>query len=44
MQIFDLDGHVLRFGSDPRPHRPPGTWLDEKGEVWLDEKIVDHKS
>jgi catechol 2,3-dioxygenase-like lactoylglutathione lyase family enzyme len=44
MQIFDLDGHVLRFGSDPKPDQPEGEWLDENGNVWLNSKIIAMKS
>ena len=33
MQIEDLDGHVLRFGSDPKPDEPVGEWLDMHGIV-----------
>jgi catechol 2,3-dioxygenase-like lactoylglutathione lyase family enzyme len=40
VQIFDLDGHVLRFGSDPKKGEPYDEWLDESGNVWLDSKIV----
>ncbi len=35
MQISDLDGHVLRFGSDNKPDRPMGEWLDANGNRWV---------
>ena len=34
-QVTDLDGHVLRFGSDLRPGEPMGVWLDGDGRRWL---------
>ena len=34
MQVEDLDGNVLRFGSDPRPGEPIGSWLDMYGKRW----------
>lgn len=35
LHVFDLDGHVLRLGSDLRPGEPLGPWLDEDGVRWL---------
>jgi len=29
--VFDLDGHVLRFGSEAPPGEPMGEWLDASG-------------
>ena len=34
MQIEDLDGNVLRFGSDPKEDQPLGEWLDMQGRSW----------
>ena len=34
MQVEDLDGNVLRLGSDPRPNEPTGDWLDMHGNRW----------
>ena len=34
MQIEDLDGNVLRIGSDPLPGEPFGDFLDADGTVW----------
>jgi catechol 2,3-dioxygenase-like lactoylglutathione lyase family enzyme len=34
MQVEDLDGNVLRMGSDPLPDQPPGPWLDMRGTLW----------
>jgi uncharacterized glyoxalase superfamily protein PhnB len=34
-QVTDLDGHVLRFGSESRPGEPMGEWLDGEGRRWL---------
>lgn len=35
MQIEDLDGNVLRFGSDAKADRPFGEWLDMRGNRWI---------
>ncbi len=34
MQVEDLDGNVLRFGSEPISGRPSGDWLDMHGRLW----------
>jgi len=34
MQVEDLDGNVLRMGSEPKPNEPFGEWLDMRGDVW----------
>ena len=34
MQIEDLDGNVLRFGSDPKEDQPLGEWFDMYGRSW----------
>ena len=34
MQIEDPDGHVLRFGSEPKPDQSVGEWLDMRGDTW----------
>jgi len=34
MQVEDLDGNVLRFGSDPIAGQPFGEWLDMHGRLW----------
>ncbi|MHC4946855.1 MAG: VOC family protein [Planctomycetota bacterium] len=34
MQIEDLDGNVLRLGSEPRDDVPFGQFLDAKGVLW----------
>lgn len=34
LHVFDLDGHVLRFGSEALPGEPLGDWLDEGGVRW----------
>ena len=34
MQVEDLDGNVLRFGSDPIPDQPFGPWRDMNGKLW----------
>ena len=46
MQVEDLDGNVLRFGSDPRAGEPDGEWLDMYGRRWLNRKLVpdDHSA
>jgi catechol 2,3-dioxygenase-like lactoylglutathione lyase family enzyme len=41
MQVEDLDGNVLRFGSDPRAGEPDGEWLDMYGRRWLNRRRVD---
>ena len=33
-QVFDPDGHVLRFGADNKSDRPLGPWLDDRGVLW----------
>lgn len=38
MQVEDLDGNVLRLGSDPKPGEPYGEWLDMQGRVWPPQK------
>jgi len=35
MQVADLDGNVLRLGSDPKPGQPFGPWLDMHGKLWF---------
>ena len=35
MQVEDLDGNVLRFGSEPRADMPVGEWLDGGGKLWV---------
>ena len=34
MQVEDLDGNVLRIGSDPRKNEPVGDWFDMHGNRW----------
>ena len=34
MQVSDLDGNVLRMGSEPKPNQPIGPWLDMDGVTW----------
>jgi catechol 2,3-dioxygenase-like lactoylglutathione lyase family enzyme len=34
MQVEDPDGHVLRFGSEPKADRPYGEWCDMRGDRW----------
>src|ERR1700689_5485243 len=34
MQVFDLDGNVLRFGSDTKRGEQMGTWVHIKGLEW----------
>ncbi len=34
IQIEDLDGNILRFGSDPIEGEPYGPWLDMNGTCW----------
>ena len=34
LQVFDLDGNVLRMGSDTKKGEPMGTWLDKEGAEW----------
>ncbi len=37
LQIEDLDGNVLRFGSEPKADQPVGAWLDKHGTRWTQE-------
>jgi hypothetical protein len=34
MQVEDLDGNVLRLGSDCKQGEPIGEWLDMRGVQW----------
>jgi catechol 2,3-dioxygenase-like lactoylglutathione lyase family enzyme len=34
MQVEDLDGNVIRLGSEPKAGEPYGEWLDMYGKVW----------
>lgn len=34
MQVEDLDGNILRIGSDPKQGEPMGEWLDMNGVRW----------
>jgi catechol 2,3-dioxygenase-like lactoylglutathione lyase family enzyme len=34
MQMEDLDGNVLRLGSEPKENEPTGEWLDMHGRRW----------
>jgi predicted enzyme related to lactoylglutathione lyase len=34
MQVEDLDGNILRLGSDQKPDQPIGEWLDMDGNRW----------
>jgi hypothetical protein len=34
MQVEDLDGNVLRLGSDPKKGTPYGAFLDASGVLW----------
>lgn len=34
MQIEDLDGNVLRLGSEQKTDQSEGEWLDMRGERW----------
>ena len=34
MQVEDIDGNVLRMGSDPKEDMPLGDWLDMHGILW----------
>jgi catechol 2,3-dioxygenase-like lactoylglutathione lyase family enzyme len=34
MQVEDLDGNVLRIGSDPEEEKSPGVWRDADGNRW----------
>lgn len=34
MQVEDLDGNILRMGSEPKPGEAVGPWLDMHGASW----------
>jgi len=34
MQVEDIDGNVLRLGSEPLPDGACGEWLDMQGDLW----------
>lgn len=35
MQVEDIDGNVLRIGSEPKRDQPTGEWLDMRGFRWV---------
>jgi predicted enzyme related to lactoylglutathione lyase len=35
MQVEDIDGNVLRMGSEPKEGEPVGEWLDMQGRKWV---------
>jgi hypothetical protein len=35
MQVEDLDGNVLRLGSDQKEDQPFGAWRDMRGDLWM---------
>ena len=35
MQVEDLDGNILRMGSEPKRDEPIGEWLDMHGGRWI---------
>jgi predicted enzyme related to lactoylglutathione lyase len=35
MQVEDLDGNVLRLGSDSKEEEPTGEWLDMRHQRWV---------
>lgn len=35
MQVEDVDGNVLRLGSEPKENEPEGEWLDMHGVRWV---------
>jgi predicted enzyme related to lactoylglutathione lyase len=35
MQVEDLDGNVLRLGSESKVDEPTGEWLDMQGKRWI---------
>jgi catechol 2,3-dioxygenase-like lactoylglutathione lyase family enzyme len=35
MQVEDIDGNVLRMGSEPLENAPTGEWLDMNGKHWI---------
>jgi len=41
MQVEDLDGNILRLGSEPRAGEPDGEWLDMYGRRWLNRTRID---
>jgi catechol 2,3-dioxygenase-like lactoylglutathione lyase family enzyme len=40
MQVEDLDGNVLRLGSEPRPGQSDGEWLDMYGRRWRNRELI----
>jgi catechol 2,3-dioxygenase-like lactoylglutathione lyase family enzyme len=35
MQVEDIDGNVLRLGSEPKKNQPFGEWVDMRGNAWV---------
>ena len=40
MQVEDLDGNILRMGSEQKPDQPIGEWLDMDGGRWIQSEGV----
>jgi catechol 2,3-dioxygenase-like lactoylglutathione lyase family enzyme len=40
MQVEDLDGNILRMGSDQKTDQPIGEWLDMDGGRWIQSEGV----
>jgi catechol 2,3-dioxygenase-like lactoylglutathione lyase family enzyme len=40
MQVEDLDGNILRMGSDHKTDQPIGEWLDMDGGRWIQSEGV----
>jgi hypothetical protein len=34
LHVEDIDGNVLRLGSENKPGEPYGDWLDMRGVLW----------
>ena len=43
MQVEDLDGNVLRLGSEPKKGELVGNWLDMNGVEWVTDPAGDEK-
>lgn len=34
IQVEDLDGNIIRFGSESKENTPFGAWMDMNGKLW----------
>ena len=42
LQVEDIDGNVIRFGSEPKKNVPFGPWLDMNGNLCINKKYMNN--